>query len=289
MGCQEEFPIVRGTPILINNANSVFAIEDYLDVSSYEGASYGTDADRYSGLRARYRRFVHWLSQVGIKSAHLDAETALESYCSKFSDKPPRVLVIGSGTLRYPDTADFVYTDVAFSAGLDSINDAHDLPFFDCEFDLVLAVAVLEHVADPQRVVSEIWRTLKPGGRVYAVTPFLQPVHMGAHDFTRFTYLGHRRLFRWFSEIDSGLALGPGAAAAWSVRALLASFSDARIYRAGANLVGLLVGIPLKFLDYLTRRNIGALDGAAGVYFYGAKQERPISDRDMISLYRGRG
>ncbi|MBX9701278.1 MAG: class I SAM-dependent methyltransferase [Acetobacteraceae bacterium] len=230
------------------------------------------------------------MAEFGIRRTHLDAETALATVCAAAPpDRPARILIIGAGDQRYDDPGEFVYTDVAFSAGLDSICDAHDLPFPDGSFDLVVAVAVLEHVADPQRVVAEIWRVLKPGGKVYAATPFLQPVHMGAYDFTRFTHLGHRRLFRWFSEIDSGLALGPGAVAAWSLRSLLVSFSDARLYRAMANLTGIALSVPLKLLDYLTRGKAGALDGAGGVFFFGIKHDHPITDRELIRLYRGRG
>jgi SAM-dependent methyltransferase len=37
--------------------------------------------------------------------------------------------------------------------------------------------AVLEHALDPPVVVAEIYRVLKPGGLVYADTPFMQRVH----------------------------------------------------------------------------------------------------------------
>ena len=59
---------------------------------------------------------------------------------------------------------------------------------------MLLAVAVGEHVASLTRVTEEVWRVLQPEGYVYAATPFLQPVYIRAHDFTRFTHLGHQRL-----------------------------------------------------------------------------------------------
>ena len=52
---------------------------------------------------------------------------------------------------------------------------------------------------------------LKDDGLVYAETPFLQQVHGGPYDFTRFTHLGHRRLFRKFIELESGATAGAGA------------------------------------------------------------------------------
>ncbi len=44
--------------------------------------------------------------------------------------------------------------------------DAHALHFPDDAFDLVYARYLLEHVADPERVVREMRRVTKPGGRV---------------------------------------------------------------------------------------------------------------------------
>jgi SAM-dependent methyltransferase len=199
----------------------------------------------------------------------------------------PRVLVIGAGHTRYQYPADFIYTDVSFSAGLNAIADAHDLPFDDGEFDFVIAMAVLEHVADPPRVVNEIWRVLRPHGGVYAATPFLQPVHMGAYDFTRYTYLGHRRLFRKFSEVTSGIELGPGSVVGWSVQSLLVSLSNHRNYQRVAKLIGLLITLPLKYLDRLVRRNPAALDAAGGLLFVGRKECTAIPDRDIIKLYKG--
>lgn len=45
------------------------------------------------------------------------------------------------------------------------------LPFGDNSFDLVISLAVLEHVADVERVVEEAFRVLKPGGYAYFEVP----------------------------------------------------------------------------------------------------------------------
>lgn len=45
--------------------------------------------------------------------------------------------------------------------------DAHSLPFADESFDLVYCRFVLEHVADPARVLREMRRVLTPGGRAF--------------------------------------------------------------------------------------------------------------------------
>lgn len=284
--CSKSYPVVDGVPVLINDENSVFAVSDYLKVDSYAGASYGSTSEKASGLKLAYRKFAHSISESGIKQDYLNASAAIAKLCEQ-SPHRPAILIIGAGDARYSENADFVYSDVSIAKGVTLVADAHDLPFPDSTFDMVLAVAVLEHVANPGRVADEIWRVLKPQAYVYAVTPFLQPVHMGAHDFTRFTHLGHRRLFRMFSEEESGLALGPASVLAWSIRSVLSSLSGNKTYRKMANLAGLLIAFPLKYLDLITRKHSAAIDGAGGVYFFGRKQDTAISDRELIKLYRG--
>ncbi|CAN5673884.1 hypothetical protein BH11MYX1_BH11MYX1_00850 [soil metagenome] len=46
-----------------------------------------------------------------------------------------------------------------------------DLPYDDATFDAVIVVDVLEHVPDPEHVVREIVRVLKPGGRFVGFVP----------------------------------------------------------------------------------------------------------------------
>jgi SAM-dependent methyltransferase len=43
-------------------------------------------------------------------------------------------------------------------------SDAHTLPFGEGTFDVVVLHTVLTHVADPEQVVSEVFRVLEPGG-----------------------------------------------------------------------------------------------------------------------------
>jgi SAM-dependent methyltransferase len=286
-GCHTVYPVIGGIPVLINDANSVFARSDYEPKGeAFRGDSYGKSTDKNtSGLRHVYHQFAGKLLNFAIKRSHLDAERALARVQSRVQN--PKVLIIGSGDAGYTGEGDFTYTDVAFSKTAHVICDAHDLPFQSDHFDMVIAVSVLEHVANPVRCVDEIWRVLKSDGCVYAATPFLQAVHLGAYDFTRFTYLGHRRLFRRFKDEDSGMALGPGAALAWSVQYFFISLTDHKALKALLRLLGLFISVPLKLADYITRKKSSAMDGAAGVYFFGPKSTATLSDRELIRLYRG--
>lgn len=45
------------------------------------------------------------------------------------------------------------------------------LPFADAEFDVVFSRYVLEHVSNPSKFLSEVYRVLKPGGSFVFLTP----------------------------------------------------------------------------------------------------------------------
>jgi hypothetical protein len=141
---------------------------------------------------------------------------------------------------------------------------------------------VLEHVLDPATVVAEIHRVLRDGGLVYAETPFLQQVHAGAHDFTRFTASGHRYLFRRFEEITAGTVAGPGTGMLWSVDHLTRGLSRSAL--AGRAVRGLAFW--LRGLDSLVPPRFAA-DSASAHYFLGRRSEKEMTAREIVAYYRG--
>ena len=108
------------------------------------------------------------------------------------------------------------------------VSDIADARQFPLAVDGVRIQAVLEHVVNPEQVLSEISRVLKPGGLVYAETPFMQQVHEGAYDFTRFTEVGHRWLFRNFETISRGALGGPGLSLYWAAKYFLRGLTRSR-------------------------------------------------------------
>ena len=49
--------------------------------------------------------------------------------------------------------------------------DAMSLPFADCEFDVAMSVAVLEHLPDPRQGAAELRRVVRPGGHLVIGMP----------------------------------------------------------------------------------------------------------------------
>jgi SAM-dependent methyltransferase len=207
----------------------------------------------------------------------------------KASTPTPRILVVGGGAIGsgvealYEDPAvQLIGFDIYGSATTQFIADGHGVPLRAESVDAVVVQAVLEHVLDPWRVAEEIYRVLKPGGLVYAETPFMQQVHEGPYDFTRFTESGHRHLFNRFDLIEAGAVAGPAVTLLWSIdyfgRGLF------RSKKAGSVLKVLFFWV--RFLDQVIPEAY-AVDGASGVFFLGRKSEGEITPREAVRHYRG--
>ena len=91
------------------------------------------------------------------------------------------------------------YSKVSLLADLVSI------PLADGVFDTVLNIQVLEHVPDPQAVVCELFRVLKPGGRLYLTAPQGWHEHQSPNDYFRFTKYALRKLVENAGFADVGI------------------------------------------------------------------------------------
>ncbi len=282
--CGSRFPIVDGVPVLIDERKSIFTLDDF---TQQRETYFARPSNMVVGA------FRRCLPELGV---NLGARRNYAHFARllRAVDTTPRVLVLGGSIvgdgmedLLSSGNIQFIESDVSFGPRTVLIADAHDIPFADGSFDAVIAQAVLEHVIDPYRCVEEIHRVLKPNGVIYAETPFMQQVHGGRYDFTRFTHLGHRRLFRRFEEVESGAIGGPGAALAWSNLYFLLSFARSTQIRAVLRLIARLVFFPLKYADPYLLRKAGTLDAAWGYYFLGRRSAHTLPDRELIALYRG--
>lgn len=277
----EVFPVIRGIPVLIDESRSAFATESFLDPDDSLG---------------RVNRRLRLLAKAVVPDISHNVASARNYRClleelGRNGSAPYRVLVIGGSiagdgfeVLADAASVQLVETDIAYGPRTQVICDGHALPFADGSFDAAVCQAVLEHVADPPRVVAEIHRVLRPEGLVYSEIPFMQQVHEGAHDFTRYTLIGHRRLYRRFKCLRSGPTAGPGTALAWSVKYLMltpAGSSD--VARNVLTVLSNYLLFWLKYLDYLLLRFPLASDAASGTYVLCRRTDRTLSDRDLLA------
>ncbi len=79
---------------------------------------------------------------------------------------------------------------------------AESMPVEDCSYDLVLCTQVLEHCENPQRIVDECHRVLKPGGTLILTVPSVYPVHGYPADNWRFMPDGLGHLLRAFAAVE---------------------------------------------------------------------------------------
>ena len=218
------------------------------------------------------------------------AERNVARLLTLLPDRRARVLVVGGGTIgngmgrlyACGEDIEVIGLDLYRSDVTQVVADAHAIPLRSGSVDAVIVQAVLEHVLIPTAVVDEIHRVLAEDGVVYAETPFMQQVHAGAYDFTRFTASGHRYLFRRFDEIDSGAVAGPGTALLWSIDHLVRSL--ARSQHAGRLARALLFW--LRFLDRVVDP-AHALDAASAVFFLGRRRSTEMTRREIVSYYPG--
>jgi SAM-dependent methyltransferase len=111
-----------------------------------------------------------------------------------------RVLEVGGGTSflqpvieREVPGAHYVSGDIAPTNNTTVVLDATALPMADASVDAVLALEVLEHMPQPERMLGEVARVLRVDGMAILTVPFMFGVH-DFRDYFRFTPLGFSTL-----------------------------------------------------------------------------------------------
>lgn len=275
-GRECEYDIINGYPILIDFECSILSRDQVENLAST------VERRSYKGLFRIAKRLVSPLSARTMQNVkHLTSQLS--------GQRVARVLIIGGGTVGdgmepfYTDSRiEVVSFDIYGSPMVQFLADAHRIPLPSRCFDAVICQAVLEHVLDPVAVVSEIHRVLKPDGIVYAETPFLQHVHEGPYDFTRFTDSGHRYLFKNFDLIESGTIAGAGTQLMWSLDNFFRGLTRSKR-------IGKAIKLCCFWLAYLDRLIPEAynIDSASGVFFLGRKRAKPIDPKEMVAHYKG--
>ena len=279
----KQWPIIHGVPVLFDEKRSFFRVAN--TVSSLESP----------GRSLLYRTLSKiWYSRPGL-NRNVAAEKNYHHLSQLLRDTPEAVvLVVGCGDegvgihhLHSAPHITLVELDVRWATSVNIIGDAQQLPFANETFDAVVLQGVLEHVLDLFEVEKEVFRTLKAAGLVYCELPFLQPNHGGAFDLTRFTWTGHRRFWRRFTQLDAGVCCGPGMALANVLQQFARALLPFRPWRILSDWLTDWLFWWLKYLDGWLSKTPAGLDGASGLFFLGRKSERVLSDVELIANYRG--
>ena len=149
-------------------------------------------------------------------------------------EKQPDALFldIGSG-FRTRLYSNCLYLEVYPSLTADVVYEAGaPLPLESGSVDGVCSFAVLEHVRRPWELVDEIWRVLRPGGRVFIVYPFLQPYHGYPHHYFNATRQGLQSLFEDRFSIDrlfSHPSETPAFTLNWIVSGIVGAIEDRKL------------------------------------------------------------
>ncbi|MEV0219651.1 class I SAM-dependent methyltransferase [Streptomyces sp. NPDC050704] len=275
------FPMAGRWPVLVDFERSVVDCGEAVRTADRTDTARPGPAGGADALPALLRRVFKPPNRIAAQNVDL--------LLRSLPGPAPTLLVVGGATVgngvnaAYHDPrVQVIGFDIVGSPVTQFIADAHQIPLPSASVDAVLVQAVLEHVLDPHLVVAEIHRVLKGGGLVYAETPFLQQVHAGAHDFTRFTASGHRYLFRRFEELAAGPVAGPGTQLLWSVDHLVRGLTRSAL--AGRAVRGLMFW--LRALDRLVPPEY-ATDDASALFFLGRRSDRELTAQEIVAYYRG--
>lgn len=107
---------------------------------------------------------------------------------------------------------DYVVLDYVDTYHPHIVGDIQNLPMPDSSEESIVCLAILEHVENPFKSFSELYRVLAPGGRCLLYVPFLYYYHAERgyyHDYWRFTRDSLEALTKSFSTVEIQNVRGP--------------------------------------------------------------------------------
>lgn len=79
------------------------------------------------------------------------------------------------------------YLNIDMATSPDYACSVYKLPFAENTFDTIIFCEILEHLNNPEAALLEIFRILKPSGKVIITVPFLYALHADPEDYQRWT------------------------------------------------------------------------------------------------------
>ena len=228
------YPLLDGAiPVLLADEE---AMREYVGANPRMVGEYTEvkAAPRRSLLLRMLRRLVYWRGQPKVDDYRTQA--SIDACARVFSGQPDEAvcLSVGGG----PGRGEFTNVNIGPFPNVDVVADAHTLPYADGSVHAIYCEAVIEHLYAPHQAVGEMYRVLKPGGMVFAGTPFLYHYHGYPHHYQNFTLQGHENLFRraGFQVVESGTCVGPVHAMVLSVAVFLAQYCTSPLGRFASRL-----------------------------------------------------
>jgi SAM-dependent methyltransferase len=165
----------------------------------------------------------------------------------------------------------FIGMDLFAGAGVHLRADLESLPFAADSISAIECDAVLEHVRDASRAVTEMRRVLRPGGRLHVVVPFNHPFHEYPADYRRWTLDGLRELLAGFDVEACGVRTGPTATLLTFLLEYVKVVAPPGLGRAAYAAAGWLVW-PLRYLDLWIYRRPASHVLANSIYAFARKR-----------------
>lgn len=185
-----------------------------------------------------------------------------------------RICDLGAGGRRVRPEA--VCVDLAPGPNVDLVADAHELPFPEAHFDLVLCTGTLNLCREPERVLAECARVTAQGGLLHLEVGLFQPYNPEPEDYFRWTLAGLRLIAdrAGYDQVRAGSLIGPMSAFTNSATHLAGHlFAGKSPTRRAARALSHLVFGPLKYLDALIpEAQFHDTPVAYGLFFVGKKR-----------------
>ena len=138
-------------PVCGKHAGSFVHLSNRLRFSWNSACGHCSSRARHRGLFNVYQQATEWMTK--------------ENSVLHFAPEPAFYSVLRGKPFKYI-TTDFVLEDVDLPK-----EDIQNLTLSDNQYDLILCNHVLEHVPDDKKSLQELYRILKPGGKLLLTVP----------------------------------------------------------------------------------------------------------------------
>jgi len=254
--CKNSFRYEEGRAMCANCKAEFICTDERIELYAYDTYEADEKDSLVFSVKSMLKKFPRLykflLYAVGPPQVSMSAKQFLRGYSNETI-----ILNIGSGSKSIrPDVIDvdmYPYSNVNF------LSDALAIPIRDNSVDAIVCESLIEHLKEPRRLVGEMHRILKPGGKIYIIAPFMLGFHSSPNDFYRWTDQGLMQLFGVFKDKRVSSFYGPTSALTFLLGewlAILFSFNIRPLYNFWI-LVSMVMQFfltPIQWLDYAIAR-----------------------------------